>query len=531
MSTPDDARPDPGSDDPPTVPDAGPPPPASESPAPVPAEPAVLTSEPPRVSPSAPPPPGAVHPGDPKAPRPVGPPPTPPQSAAPPAPVPPAPVRPGPAPAWGAPPPGSVLGPTPGYPPPGYPAAPPPSSSVYPVQSGGYGARPGPVPDPGVRQQRSVWVTVVAAAVTALLVSAGTSLALDRLADDSATSKSTPRPASVATIGQSTVEGVPVEGSSVSQPDWERVAATVTSSVVAIETSDASGSGVLFSPEGDIITNNHVVADAEDGTVRVMLADGRVYSADIVGTDPTTDLAVVRLDSPPDDLSPAALGDSSTVRVGQPVMAVGSPMGLQNTATTGVVSALNRPMGPDGMPELVTNTIQVDASVNPGNSGGPLFDGEGKVIGINASIITFVQSGGQGGSIGLGFAIPVNLVKNIASQLVNNPDHVARHAYLGVLLNSITTEADGVTRTGAKVVRVETGTPAAEVGLVEGDVIVAFNDEPVQSREALTAFVRSYSAGDEVTLTIVRDGQALTVDVTLTSRPDEEIAQPTPEPP
>lgn len=381
-------------------------------------------------------------------------------------------------------------------------------------------------------------MTVAVAAVTALLAAAGTFFALDWLTDDSATSKNA-RPASVATIGQSTAAGVPVEGSSVAQPDWERVAATVTNSVVAIEVStsdgDGAGSGVIFSPDGDILTNNHVVAGARDDTVTVTLSDGRVYAAAIVGTDPTTDLAVVRITDPPGDLSPAALGDSSTVTVGQPVMVVGNPLRLQNTVTTGIVSAINRPavtqMTQGSNDDVITNSIQVDAAVNPGNSGGPLFDGQGKVIGIASSIACVPSQcgSGQAGSIGLGFAIPVNLAKNIASQLVNSPDHTAQHAYLGVRLNNGTAEADGVTRSGAKVARVEAGTPAAEAGLRDGDVIVAFNSAPVQGAESLTAFVRSYTSGDTVTLTVVRDGKALEIDVTLTAREGPTVA-PSPNP-
>jgi putative serine protease PepD len=377
-------------------------------------------------------------------------------------------------------------------------------------------------------------VTVAVAAVTALLVSAGTFFGLDWLTDDSAASSNV-RPASVATIGQNVAKDVPVEGSSVSAPDWERVAAVVTNSVVAIEVTtsqgDGAGSGVIFSDGGDILTNNHVVSGAKDDTVTVSLADGRVYTATIVGTDPTTDLAVVRIVDPPDNLSPAALGDSSTVTVGQQVMAVGNPLRLQNTVTTGIVSAINRPattMG-ESDDDVITNAIQVDAAINPGNSGGPLFDGEGKVIGIATSIACVPSQCGSGqtGSIGLGFAIPVNLAKNIASQLVDSPDHTAQHAYLGVRLNDSTVEAEGVTRSGAIVARVEAGTPAAAAGLVEGDVIVAFNDAPVQGASSLTAFVRSYSSGDTVTLMIVRDGQALEIDVTLTAR--EQTAEPNPD--
>lgn len=539
MSTPDDARPGPVLPEPtqpdqptgpPRVPDAGP---APETPAPVPPPEAPVSTS---VTPSIPPPmPASVVgmpawvPSGPAAPMasaqvsalqtPAG------LSAAPPV----APAQGGPPPPGVAAPPVSALSPSA----PGYPAAPPPSSPVYPAQSGGHGAPPGPVQTTRVRRQRPLWVTVAVAAATALVISAGTVFGLSRLTDDSSTN--VPRPASVATIGQTSSKNVPVDGSSVSQPDWERVSTAVINSVVAIRAGDAGGSGVIVSAEGDVITNNHVVAEANGDTMQVTLSDGRIYDATLVGADVATDLAVVRITNPPADLSSAVMGDSSSVVVGQQVMAVGNPMGMQSTVTTGVVSAVNRPMGEA---DRVVNTIQVDASVNPGNSGGPLFDGQGKMIGINSSIVTFATSSGQGGSIGLAFAIPVNLVQDISSQLINNSDHVARHAYLGVRMNDSVAQVDGANRVGAKVVRVEDGTPAAAAGLKEGDVVVAFNSAPLQDLSAsinltvsqsLTAFVRSYRSGDEVTLTVVRDGKALDFDVTLTSRPDEEGTSPSPE--
>jgi len=383
-----------------------------------------------------------------------------------------------------------------------------------------------------------LWVPIVAAAATALVVTAGTFFGLRALTDAGSSGGTAHRPGSVATIGQSTAEGVPVEGSTTSQPSWEKVAATVTVSVVAIEVDTVdgagAGSGVIFSPEGDILTNNHVVDGAKDDKVMVTLSDGRLYEASIVGKDATTDLAVIRITNPPDNLSPAALGDSSTVVVGQPVMVVGNPLRLQNTVTTGIVSAINRPVTTMGQTrqddDVITNAIQVDAAVNPGNSGGPLFDGEGKVIAIASSIACVPSqcSSGVAGSIGLGFAIPVNLAKNIASQLVNNPDHTAQHAYLGVRLNDSFAEADGEARAGAKVVVVESGTPAAAAGLEAEDVVVAFNSEPVQGSSSLTAFVRSYSAGDEVVLTVVRGGKTLEITVVLTAR--EQSARPDPGP-
>jgi putative serine protease PepD len=281
----------------------------------------------------------------------------------------------------------------------------------------------------------------------------------------------------------------------------------------------------VLDTEGRILTNNHVVADAS--TVQVTLSDGRVFDADIVGTDPATDLAVVQLSDPPSDLSPATFGDSSEVVVGEPVMALGNPLGLANTATTGIVSALDRPVtasAEDGSDQVVTNAIQIDAAVNPGNSGGPLFNASGEVIGITSSIATLsggMQSGSSG-SIGLGFAIPSNLASQIGDQLV--ADGTAEHAFLGVSLQDETATADDVTRRGAGVVEVTPDSPAGDAGIQQGDVIVAIDGDAVNGSASLTAFVREKEAGDESVLTVVRDGSTREITVTLAVR-DESALQ------
>jgi putative serine protease PepD len=360
---------------------------------------------------------------------------------------------------------------------------------------------------------------VAGAAVAAALVATLTTLGVARAFDDDGS----PTPASLSSIGQAQNADVPVEGSSADDPDWEKVASAVQRSVVAIEVTTqqggSQGSGVIIDDDGNIVTNNHVVAGAADGGVEVTLTDGRIFPASIVGTDPTTDLAVIRIDDAPDDLTPAALGDSADLTVGEPVMAVGNPLGLANTATTGIISALDRPVSTaeDGGEAVVTNAIQIDAAVNPGNSGGPLFDAQGRVIGITSSIATLSS---ESGSIGLGFAIPVNLAKLIASQLVE--DGTAEHAFLGVALSDGTATADGTTRRGAVVEEVTAGSPAAQAELKAKDVVVAIDGAPVAGAESLTAYVRARAAGEEATLTIVRDGAALDVDVTLATR--EETA-------
>src|SRR5690606_38189069 len=202
---------------------------------------------------------------------------------------------------------------------------------------------------------------------------------------------------------------------------WQDVVDEVAASVVAITVDGprggAQGSGVVIDSAGLVLTNNHVIESGQRGSIDVVLDDGRVFGAEIVGLDETTDLGVLRLTAPPSDLVAAELGDSDSLRVGQPVMAVGNPLGLAGTVTTGIVSALDRPTVTAGTTEaVVTNAIQVDAAVNPGNSGGPLFDAAGRVIGINSSIAT-LSSGSQSGSIGLRFAMPFNVPDRAARQL------------------------------------------------------------------------------------------------------------------
>ncbi|MDQ0375265.1 trypsin-like peptidase domain-containing protein [Cellulomonas humilata] len=387
-----------------------------------------------------------------------------------------------------------------------------------------YAGQPVPAPAPQgsvpTQRKRNLWLPVTSAAAAAAIVAAVATAGLTHALSDS--DASSDRPASLATIGQSSNDTVPVSGSTSEDPNWEAVAKAVQQSVVAIQVSDgngggAQGSGVIIDDAGHIVTNNHVVAGAS-GDVQVTLVDGRLFDATVVGTDPTTDLAVIKLKDAPDDLKPSALGESSSVVVGQPVMAVGNPLGLANTVTTGIVSAVDRPVstaGDSSTEATVTNAIQIDAAVNPGNSGGPLFDAKGNVIGINSSIATLSS---ESGSIGLGFAIPVDLVKNIAAQLVE--DGTAEHAFLGVGLSDGTATADGVTRRGAVVESVSDGSPAAKAELQVKDTIVAIDGKAVGGAESLTAYVRSLASGTDSTLTVVRDGKALEVDVTLAVRPE-----------
>ena len=326
-----------------------------------------------------------------------------------------------------------------------------------------------------------------------------------------------------------TVATVPASNSS--GTDWTDVAAAVSPAVVTIQTQGASsggtGSGVIYDAQGDIVTNYHVIASVlGGGQIQVTLADGRLYSAKVVGHDKTTDLAVIRLDNPPSNLTVARFASSANLEVGAPVMAIGAPLGLSNTVTTGIVSARNRPvevsMDEDSSSQdtqassdlVVTNAIQIDASINPGNSGGPLFDTSGAVIGINSSIKSLATSSdGQAGSIGLGFAIPSDLVVSVADQLIASG--TASHGMLGVTVKAATTTVGSDTYVGAEVQDVSAGSGASAAGIRAGDVIVKVEGQEVTSPKQLIGYVRRYKAGDTVTMTIVRDGQTQDVSVRI----------------
>ncbi|MFL0274323.1 S1C family serine protease [Mycobacterium sp. SMC-19] len=345
----------------------------------------------------------------------------------------------------------------------------------------------------------------------------------------------------VATGSHSSSIQAPGVPAAVNLPDGsvEKVAAKVVPSVVMLETDlgrqSEEGSGIILSADGLILTNNHVVAAAAakpdpgakldpgskpDGATKgaprttVTFADGRTAPFTVVGTDPASDIAVVRVQGV-SDLTPITIGSSADLRVGQNVVAVGSPLGLEGTVTTGIVSALNRPVstsGEAGNQNTVLDAIQTDAAINPGNSGGALVNMNGDLVGINSAIATMGgdSAEAQSGSIGLGFAIPVDQAKRIADELINSPDHTASHASLGV---RVTSERS---LHGAKVVEVVPGEAAAKAGLPEGATVTAFDKRPIGSADALVAAVRSKAPGDQVTLTYLDAGGASkTAQVTL----------------
>ncbi|MEU4605354.1 trypsin-like peptidase domain-containing protein [Kribbella sp. NPDC023972] len=287
---------------------------------------------------------------------------------------------------------------------------------------------------------------------------------------------------------------------------------------IAVATSQGAGtgSGIVISKDGLIVTNNHVVAGAgSGGKISVILNDGRTVSATIKGTDPLTDLAVIKADAT--DLTPATLGSSGNLAVGQGVVAIGSPFGLEATVTSGIVSALNRPVtsGDDQQDSTtVFPAIQTDAAINPGNSGGALIDLAGQVVGINSAIKTAGGSGqSEGGNIGLGFAIPIDQAKPIIDELVAKGK--ATHARLGVQVGDAQS-SDGLTN-GARLGEVTPGGAADKAGLQAGDVVTAVDGKAIASGDALVAAVRSHRPGDEVKITLTRNGKSQTVTATLGS--------------
>ena len=410
-------------------------------------------------------------------------------------------------------PPGTAPGPFGAFP--QSPAGPPPPA---PPRGGAEPAQP-------AKSRR--WAELTAVAALAAVLASGGTYAATQLGSEatqlSSAASATP------SLGRGT-DTAPVDQADPNNPNWTATSAAVAPSVVAISvSSDAGGgqgSGVVIDREGHILTNNHVVTGAGSSPqIEVTLNDGRTYAATIAGTDASTDLAVITLSDPPKDLAPIALGDSDALKVGDPVMAVGNPLGLAGTVTTGIVSALDRPVrtgtdegGSDQQaPPVVTNAIQTSAAINPGNSGGALVNAGGQLVGINSSIATLGSSGGsQSGSIGIGFAIPVNEAKSIAGQLIK--DGSAKHALLGVTSRDGTATDGSAKRAGATVVEVSPGTPAAEAGLRTGDTVIAVDGDRVDSTLSLVAHVRERSVGDKVTLTVLRDGKRLELNATLTAK-------------
>jgi putative serine protease PepD len=376
------------------------------------------------------------------------------------------------------------------------------------------------MPVPTVPERRSRAGALTAGAVAVAIVSAGIGGGVALLAQPDRHSASS----SVTGLAPS------VPAASLPAGSVEQVAAKVVPSVVKLEVDlgrqSEEGSGIILSSDGLILTNNHVVAAAKDAPgvpgapggpggaqAKVTFADGRTTTFTVVGTDPSSDIAVVRAQDA-SGLTPITVGSSGNLRVGQDVVAVGSPLGLEGTVTTGIISALNRPVAAGGDAQnqnTVLDAIQTDAAINPGNSGGALVNMSGELVGMNSAIATLGGDAGpaaQSGSIGLGFAIPVDQAKRIADELIQNGS--ASHASLGVQVGN----DSGVD--GAKIVEVTGGGAAAAAGLPSGVVVTKVDDRVISSADALVAAVRSKAPGEKVTLTYLdASGKPQTLQVTL----------------
>jgi putative serine protease PepD len=395
------------------------------------------------------------------------------------------------------------------------------SAPSYPSQQGGFGFDS----SPSTEQRRRIRPSngfIAGVLVAALVVGGLSGLAgaagftlVDDLAGGGATTSSSAGVTNSPVVSQ---KNAPVASDSA-----EAVAKKVLPSVVKINVSgpqgSGSGSGIIISSDGQILTNNHVAALAgKHGSMSVNFNDGSAKPATVVGTDPITDLAVIKAQGV-SGLHPATIDKSNNLQVGQSVVAIGSPFGLQATVTSGIVSALNRPVSvgsqSSGNMDTTYPAIQTDAAINPGNSGGPLVNSNGEVIGIDSSIRTASDalSGGQGGSIGLGFAIPISKVWPVVTQLRNG--QTATHARLGITVTDASSNHGLLT--GAGVESVMNGSPARSAGLQKGDVITKVNRDVITGSESLVATIRGYRPGDTVTLTVVHGSSTRKVQVTLES--------------
>jgi putative serine protease PepD len=352
---------------------------------------------------------------------------------------------------------------------------------------------------------------VISLAAAALIGGGAGAVATDALHSDSQAATQTAAVAPTYTIAATTTRGLtPHQVYERAKDSVAYITANITQQTAGpfgqTEQGTATGSGFVVRSDGYIVTNDHVVEGASSVTVKI--GDGKTLRARVVGTDPSTDLAVLKVDQT--GLKPLTLADSDAAEVGDPVDAIGNPFGLDRTLTTGVVSALQRQISsPNGF--SIDNVIQTDAAINPGNSGGPLFNAAGQVIGVNSQIETGGSAdGSQSGNVGIGFAIPSNTVRTVIDQLIATGK--VAHAYLGVS----TTDASS---SGAKVATVTSGGPAAAAGVRAGDVITSVDGKVVGSSSELSSLVDDHKPGDTVSLTVTRNGAQQTLHAKLGQRP------------
>ena len=404
-------------------------------------------------------------------------------------------------------PPGSPTGPAPVWGPPSGPPAPTyPPFSAPAAGSSSFAGRPRP---------SRLGRVVLLAATTALLVGGaagygGSMLAARTGADSPNPTSAGPSPVDPGASGSASPLPAPPP-----RADTVEVAKRVLPGTVMIQTGSSTGSGFVLDTAGRIMTNNHVVAGAADGDrIRVVFSDGRRQNATLVGRSPSYDLAVIKVRAAK-RLQPLPFGDSEAIEVGQPVIAVGAPLGLPGTVTQGIVSAQDRPVvvggGSDAdAPTAYINAIQTDAPINPGNSGGPLIDDQARVIGVNSAILTLGQSRGQAGSIGLGFAIPINQAMEIGQLLVR--DGKATYPVIGA---NVAEEAGDE---GVRLTEVESRGPAADAGLRKDDVITTIDGKPVSDIQQLIVTIRTHRPGERVRLGFQRGGSKDSTSVTLGSK-------------
>ncbi len=363
-----------------------------------------------------------------------------------------------------------------------------------------------PTSPPSPPGRRRPWLIALIAVVVGLIVGGALGWGAGRIgASNAASGTSTPAPGNGNTCDAITVSN-------------DVLPAVVTVSAIG-QSGGGTGTGEIIRNDGYIVTNNHVISAAVDGgTLSVLLSSGVQAPADLVGRDPRSDLAVLKIDKT--NLPTVPWGNSSAVVVGQPVVALGAPLGLSGTVTSGIVSALGRTVpvpGDNGQNAILANAIQTDASINPGNSGGALVDCKGALIGINSAIATVPNSAGQtgGGSVGIGFAIPADFAHAIVDQIIATGK--VTYPYFGISVAPLPPAAAEELKVpgGLYVVSVVEGGPAAQAGLQEGDVITEVNGHPATSVDVLTQTVMTTKAGQTVPVTYVRDGQTHTAQVTL----------------
>ncbi|MEW2075088.1 trypsin-like peptidase domain-containing protein [Streptomyces sp. NPDC013433] len=402
-----------------------------------------------------------------------------------------------------------------------WPPPPPPSTPSYGDGGAGHGSggwgspSPQPAPKSGGGRGR-----MLAAVLVAALVAGGAGGGLGyTLAKENDSNGST-------TVSASTSGGnVKRDPGTVAAVAAKALPSTVTIEAESSSGEGGTGTGFVFDKQGHIVTNNHVVAEAVDGgKVTATFPNGKKYDAEVVGHAQGYDVAVIKLNSAPSDLNPLPLGNSDEVAVGDSTIAIGAPFGLSNTVTTGIISAKNRPVASSdgsGSQASYMSALQTDASINPGNSGGPLLDAQGNVIGINSAIQSTSNGGfgtGQAGSIGLGFAIPINQAKYVAQELIKTGKPVYAKIGASVSLEDATGGAK-ITEQGAGGSEpVDPGGPADKAGLQPGDVITKLDDRVIDSGPTLIGEIWTHKPGDEVTITYERDGKERTTELTLGSR-------------